>query len=248
LGRGEFCKVVGEGLFFPGFLFPVEDIIPGDSHNNTFFFRFFFLCYNLGKRSNGGNGFLRVIAGLSKGKRLKVPKGPDIRPITDTIKEALFNTIGPYLEGQTFLDLFAGSGAVGIEALSRLAEEVVFVERNPQAVTVIRENLQSCQLDSKARIIRGDVFRVVNRLAKERANFDIIYVDPPFRQVVYFEKIMSYLGVLLSPQGTCIVRSPKSLDMPGEAPGLTRARTSVYGDSVLNYYHNTVDSPAEPVN
>lgn len=182
---------------------------------------------------------MRVIAGLSKGKKLKVPKGPDIRPITDTIKEALFNTIGPYLEGQTFLDLFAGSGAVGIEALSRLAEKVVFVERNPQAVAVIRENLQSCQLDAKARIIRGDVFRVTVHLAKESPEFDIVYVDPPFRQVTYFSKIMNYLGALVSPQGMIIIRSPKSLPMPGEGAGLTRVKASVYGDSVLNYYQHT---------
>ncbi len=94
-------------------------------------------------------------------------------------------------------------------------------------------------MDSKARIIRGDVFRVVTQLAKERANFDIVYVDPPFRQVTYFSKIMSYLGALVSPQGTIIIRSPKSLPMTEEAPGLIRARTSVYGDSVLNYYHHT---------
>ncbi|MGE5543334.1 MAG: 16S rRNA (guanine(966)-N(2))-methyltransferase RsmD, partial [Bacillota bacterium] len=177
-----------------------------------------------------------MIAGLSKGRKLRVPKGPDIRPVTDTIKEALFNTIGPYLEGKTFLDLFAGSGAVGIEALSRLAEKVVFVERNPQAVTVIQENLQACRLDSKARVIKGDVFRIVNQLAKEKASFDIIYVDPPFRQVIYFSKILSYLGVLLNPQGVVIIRSPKSLDMPGEAADLTRIKVNTYGDSVLNYY------------
>jgi len=180
---------------------------------------------------------LRVIAGLSKGRKLRVPKGPDIRPITDNIKEALFNTIGPYLEEKTFLDLFAGSGAVGIEALSRMAEKVVFVESNPQAVSVIRENLQACKLDSKARVIKGDVFRVVTQLAKERDGFDIIYVDPPFRQTTYFSRIMTHMGVLLNPQGVVIIRSPKSLDMPEEAADLTRVRVNIYGDSVLNYYH-----------
>lgn len=182
---------------------------------------------------------MRVIAGLSKGRRLKVPKGPDIRPITDTIKEALFNTIGPYLEGQTFLDLFAGSGAVGIEALSRLAKRAVLVERNPQAIAVIQENLKSCQLDSRARVIRGDVFRIVAQLGREGDQFDIVYVDPPFRQVVYYSKIVGYLGVLLNQQGMTIIRSPKSLTMPDEVAGLIRVRASVYGDSVLNYYQKT---------
>ena len=140
---------------------------------------------------------MRVIAGLSKGRRLKVPKGPDIRPITDFIKGALFNTIGPYLEGQTFLDLFAGSGAVGIEALSRMAENAVFVEHNPQAIAVIHENLKSCQLEAGARVIQGDVFRIVVKLCKERSQFDIVYVDPPFRQVSYYAKIMSFLEGLL---------------------------------------------------
>jgi 16S rRNA (guanine966-N2)-methyltransferase len=195
------------------------------------------LCYNLGKRNNWRNGSLRVIAGISKGRKLKVPKRSDIRPITGNIKEALFNTIGPYLEGKTFLDLFAGSGAVGIEALSRLAEKAVFVELNPRAVTVLQENLETCQLSSKARIIRGDVFRVVNQLAREKASFDIIYVDPPFRKVAYFPKIMACLEVLLNQQGVVIIRSPKSLEMAEEVNGLTRFRMNVYGDSVLSYYH-----------
>lgn len=180
---------------------------------------------------------MRVIAGISKGRKLKVPKGPDIRPITDNIKEALFNTIGPYLEGKTFLDLFAGSGAVGIEALSRLAEKAVFVELDPQAVAVLQENLEACQLSSKARIIRGDVFRVVDRLVRDKASFDIVYVDPPFRKVTFFPKIMASVGGVLNREGIVIIRSPKSLEMPDEVTGLTRFKISVYGDSVLNYYH-----------
>ncbi len=179
---------------------------------------------------------MRVIAGISKGRKLKVPKGPDIRPITGNIKEALFNTIGPYLEGKTFLDLFAGSGAVGIEALSRLAEKAVFVELDPQAVAVLQENLEACQLSSKARIIRGDVFCVVDQLVREKASFDFVYVDPPFRKVAYFPKIMASLAALLNQEGIAIIRSPKSLEMPDEVTGLTRFKMSVYGDSVLSYY------------
>jgi len=180
---------------------------------------------------------LRVIAGISKGRKLKVPKGPDIRPITDNIKEALFNTIGPYLEGKTFLDLFAGSGAVGIEELSRLAEKAVFVEINPQAVSVLKENLETCQLSSRARVIRGDVFRVVDQLAREEASFDIVYVDPPFRRETYFPKILACLGALVNREGVVIIRSPRTLEMPEEVDGLTRFKVSVYGDSVLSYYH-----------
>ncbi|NLB18065.1 MAG: 16S rRNA (guanine(966)-N(2))-methyltransferase RsmD, partial [Syntrophomonadaceae bacterium] len=133
---------------------------------------------------------MRVIAGQCKGRKLKVPSGPDIRPITDQIKEALFNTIGPYLEGQVFLDLFAGSGAVGIEALSRMADKAVFVEYNPQAVKIIKENLASCQLGSRATVIRGDVFVIVAQLIRKQIKFDIVYIDPPFRQDSYYERIM----------------------------------------------------------
>ncbi len=185
---------------------------------------------------------MRVITGRAKGRKLKVPAGPDIRPITDQIKEALFNTIGPYLEGVTFLDLFAGSGAVGIEALSRYADEAVFVEMNPQATAIIKENLELCQLEAWGTIIRGDVFRTVSRLARAQRKFDIIYADPPFRQKEYFGRIANLLGAILADGGTAILRSPKSIVLPVEAEGLSRYRSSVYGDSVLNYYRvNTMD-------
>jgi len=179
---------------------------------------------------------LRVIAGQCKGRKLKVPVGPDIRPITDQIKEALFNTIGPYLEGQAFLDLFAGSGAVGIEALSRMAENAVFVEYNPQAVKIIKDNLDSCQLASRATVIRGDVFVVVDQFIRKQRKFDIVYIDPPFRQDSYYSKIMDSAASLLGKDGIVIIRSPKSLEMPITIGGLNRYRCKSYGDSVLNYY------------
>ena len=179
---------------------------------------------------------MRVIAGISKGRKLKVPHGPDIRPVTDTIKEAFFNSVGPYLEGKTFLDLFAGSGSMGIEALSRMAEAAVFVEKNPQAVAVIWENLRLCQLESRARVIRGDVFRVTEKMSRNGERFDLVYVDPPFRQTTFFTQILNRLANLMNPGGLAVVRSLRSLSMTAGTPELVRVRVSTYGDSALHYY------------
>lgn len=179
---------------------------------------------------------MRVIAGKAKGRRLKVPEGPDIRPITDMIKGALFNTLGQYFDGENFLDLFAGSGAVGIEALSRNAKSVVFVEASPIAVKVIRENLTASQLEEGARVILGDVFKVLPRLAADQKIFNIIYIDPPFRKTDFYEPVMELVEPLMDFKSLVIIRSPKLLEMPQQIKGLVRVRANTYGDSILNFY------------
>lgn len=179
---------------------------------------------------------MRVIAGQAKGRRLKVPQGQDIRPVTNMIKEAVFNVIGPFFDGQTFLDLFAGSGAMGIEALSRGASSSVFVEMDPRAVKIIHENLLHCQLEFRGRIIKGDVFKVLNRLLRQQEEFDFVYVDPPFRRTEYFSNIPEALGQLLTKDGLLIIRSPRNIQIPDKAEGLVRFRTNQYGESFLNYF------------
>ena len=123
---------------------------------------------------------MRVIAGSAKHLMLKTIEGLDTRPTTDRIKETLFNMIQADIPGCRFLDLFSGSGAIGIEALSRGAREAVLVESNPQAADCIRENLKKTNLSDRALLMQADVFQALGRLSGKGA-FDIIFMDPPYQ-------------------------------------------------------------------
>jgi len=122
---------------------------------------------------------MRVISGQAKGHKLRAVPGNRTRPITDRVKKALFDILGGDVLGAHFLDLFAGTGSVGIEALSRGAERAVFVERNAAAVRAIHHNLETTQLAGRARVLRADVFAFLARPPVEEVPFDLIYVAPP---------------------------------------------------------------------
>lgn len=124
---------------------------------------------------------MRVIAGSKKSLKLKTIEGLNVRPTTDRTKETLFNIIQPYLCDATFLDLFSGSGAIGIEALSRGAKEAVFVEQNKEALSCIKENLCTTKLEQQARILAFDVFYALRILEAEKQPFDLIFMDPPYQ-------------------------------------------------------------------
>ena len=126
---------------------------------------------------------MRVIAGTAKRLQLKTPEGTSTRPTTDRIKETLFNMIDPWIADSAFLDLFAGSGGIGIEALSRGAARAVFVEKNPEAVKIIRQNLNSTGLAERATVLQADVYRAID-LLNGQAPFDYIFMDPPYDRLL----------------------------------------------------------------
>lgn len=123
---------------------------------------------------------MRVISGTARGKKLKSPEGQDVRPTLDRIKEDMFNIIGPAIRGKKVLDLFAGSGALGIEALSRGAEVCYFVDRDKKSLSLTRQNLASTQLTSKARLLETDAENAIKKLSSEGLKFDYIFIDPPY--------------------------------------------------------------------
>lgn len=150
---------------------------------------------------------MRVIAGSAKRLQLKTVAGFETRPTTDRIKETLFNMIDPWIPGSRFLDLFAGSGGIGIEALSRGAEEAVFVEKNPKAAVCIKNNLTHTKLDGRGTVIASDVLSALNRLNGNKV-FDYIFMDPPYDQ--FLEKVvLEYLSnsELLSEEAVIIVEA-----------------------------------------
>ena len=181
---------------------------------------------------------MRVISGTAKGKRLKAPPGNDTRPITDMIKEALFNVLGQWIGDADFLDLFAGSGSVGIEALSRGARRVIFVDNSQAAVKTIRENLVNCGFEHQYELYRYDVIEAITRLRKRDLVFDYIYIDPPFTQEKIFLAVMKALDEnnLLQVNGTLIIRTPRKMMLPVNFQNLVSIRHNHYGDSTLNYY------------
>ncbi len=177
---------------------------------------------------------MRVIGGNARGRPLKPVPGTGTRPITDRVKTALFNILAPRIPGCRFLDLFAGTGSVGIEALSRGAAEAVFVEKASKAVRVLRQNLRLVGVEGHARVVHGDVFDFIAHAAPE---FDIIYVAPPqYRQL--WSKTLLALDArpLLTEEGIIVAQIfPKEFaDLPLKHHLLTDRRT--YGSTMLCFY------------
>ncbi len=126
---------------------------------------------------------MRVIAGTARRTQLRTPEGLDTRPTTDRTKETLFNVLSPYVADAQFLDLYSGSGAIGIEALSRGAKAAVFSEVNKNALECIKSNLKATHLEEKARVITNDAISVVRQMETEGRRFDIVFMDPPFNHL-----------------------------------------------------------------
>ncbi len=182
---------------------------------------------------------MRVITGLAKGKKIKAPPGKDTRPITDMIKGALFNVIGDRILDAQFLDLFAGSGSVGIEAISRGAKQATFVELSRTAVTIIRENLNNCKFSEKALIYETDVLKAIEILSRQNKTFDIVYIDPPFTNEAIFSLVMIKMGEadILKQNGMLIIRTKNGKELAEKFKNLIQYRYNKYGDSCLRYYH-----------
>jgi len=149
---------------------------------------------------------MRVISGSAKGRRLASVPGDSTRPITDRVKESLFNIIGPEIQNSTFLDLFAGTGGVGIEALSRGAECALFIDLNRRAIKTVQANLQLTQLADRAQVIHGNAFTILDGPAKDK--YDYIYIAPPQYKGLWLEALEVLDAHLdwLSPDGWVIVQ------------------------------------------
>lgn len=164
-----------------------------------------------------------------------------VRPTSDRVKEALFNILGDSVPDCSFLDLFAGSGNIGIEALSRGAAGVVFVEINDKVLHIIRENLRITGFDGQARVIRGEAAAVISRLGGENQEFDIIFLDPPYLKDYETETLAGIARhKLLKPGGKVVVESSKDHSLPRMVEDLEIIRQEKYGDTMLSFYQYTV--------
>jgi 16S rRNA (guanine(966)-N(2))-methyltransferase RsmD len=186
---------------------------------------------------------LRIIAGKYRGRKLKSPPSLEVRPTSDRLRETLFNVIAPRIEDVRFLDLCAGSGAVGIEALSRGAIHVTFVDQSRKMVALIKSNLELCRIDeSQGEVALSDVHDYLRRVAGKRrdsvAPWDMVFFDPPY--ATDYLPILKTLGAqassLLTEKGFLIVEHHHKNQLPEEVGNLNRTRVLKQGDSALSFY------------
>ncbi|HLT58782.1 MAG: 16S rRNA (guanine(966)-N(2))-methyltransferase RsmD [Limnochordales bacterium] len=186
---------------------------------------------------------MRVIGGRCRGMRLRSVPGMETRPTTDRVRESLFNILAPWVPGARVLDLFAGTGALGIEALSRGAREAVFVERNPRAVRVLRANLDHTGLAPQAQVRVGDAVRELARLGREGRRFDLVFLDPPYGRGLARDALLALAeAAVVAGEAWVVVEHSGREEMPERAANLAKARAVRYGDTVLTFYRPTAGS------
>jgi 16S rRNA (guanine(966)-N(2))-methyltransferase RsmD len=185
---------------------------------------------------------MRVIAGTYRSRILKSLKGLALRPTSDRLRETLFNVLAPNISGARFADLFAGTGAIGIEALSRGAAEVVFIENHAPATALIRKNLDSLGIRAGFTVLPVDALRGLEMLASKakgaESGFDFIFLDPPYAAAADYQRVLRFLGAadLLAPGGMAIAEHRRKFDLPEKAAALRRFRVLKQGDAALSFY------------
>ncbi|MCM3768564.1 16S rRNA (guanine(966)-N(2))-methyltransferase RsmD [Neobacillus niacini] len=185
---------------------------------------------------------MRVVSGVYKGKPLKAVPGTSTRPTTDKVKEAIFNMIGPYFDGGIGLDLFAGSGGLGIEALSRGLEKVVFVDRDGKAIQTIRENIGSCNLEEQSEIYRNDAERALKALVKREIRFDYIFLDPPYKKqqlINLMEKIDEHN--LANANSIVVCEHSFDVELPQAVGHFVRMKHEKYGIIAVTIYSSVIE-------
>ena len=177
---------------------------------------------------------MRVITGSARGCRLKELEGLETRPTTDRVKEGLFNIIQFDIEGRKVLDLFAGTGQLGIECLSRGAASAVFVDRRADAVKLIRENLKATSLTDRAKVVSGDSVEFLKSL---REKFDLIFLDPPYEAGLLEPAIAKF--DILSPHGIIVAEHPAGRVLPALTEPYRLHKTYRYGKIALSVYRRS---------
>jgi 16S rRNA (guanine966-N2)-methyltransferase len=182
---------------------------------------------------------MRVISGICKGRRLRAVPGQNTRPTTDKVKETLFNIIGPFFQGGEALDLYGGSGGLGIEALSRGMDRVIFVDHYGPAIETIKANLETCGLLGQAEIYRNEAARALKALIKRHQQLDLIFLDPPYMKA-QLERDLTNIsqGELLKENGMIVVEHAESVHLPNDlGQGITRFKYQTYNEqTALSFY------------
>jgi len=186
---------------------------------------------------------MRIISGRLRGRKLKGPRGRDVRPTSDRLKETLFDIIGPDISDSVVLDGFAGTGAIGLEALSRGAGEVVFIERDPEGSRLIRQNLNRCAVETGYRIIRHDIFTALRSLGREGFKSDIVFLDPPYDWKPYADLLdIIFKQALVRSGSLAVVEHYRKSALPEAGEQYRRVRVVCQGDHRLSFYRQITGS------
>jgi 16S rRNA (guanine966-N2)-methyltransferase len=181
---------------------------------------------------------MRLIAGKFRSRRLKGPGTLRLRPTSDKLRETLFNILGPAVEDSLFVDLYAGTGAIGMEAISRGAREVILIESNPKAAKLIRDNLAALEIFSEAQLIEADVLAGLSKLSGRHLMADFIFLDPPYERSEEAARALGFLDAshLIAPRGVVIVEHRRGTELPSRVGRLELARQIEQGDATISFY------------
>lgn len=179
---------------------------------------------------------MRIIAGVYKSRILKAPAGLKTRPTSDRLRETLFNVLAPRIQGARFLDLYAGTGAVGLEALSRGAAEVCFVEAAASAAKFIRANIAALGITFSLNIEITDVAAFLRKAAAAKRTFNLIFLDPPYDEMKEYESTLRALSAVMAANALVIAEHRKKDKLADEYGSLTRTRLLEQGDATLSFY------------
>jgi 16S rRNA (guanine966-N2)-methyltransferase len=184
---------------------------------------------------------MRIISGTYRGLRLRSLRGGNLRPTSDQLRETLFDVLGPSVEGAAFLDAYAGTGAVGLEALSRGARDVVFIEHHRAAALLIRQNLAALKIDSGFALITSSVLDGIDRLEKQRERFDLVFLDPPYEEIREYHHTLRQIarGSLLLPTSIVVAEHSRHVQLEENYLSLHRTRLIRHGDAQLSLYRLT---------
>lgn len=181
---------------------------------------------------------MRIIAGAYRGLGIRTLKGGKLRPTTDQLRETLFDVLGPAVEGSAFLDAYAGSGAVGLEALSRGASDVVFIEHHRPAARLIRQNLAALGVETGFDLFTCTVEKGLERLAEQGAKFDFIFLDPPYEEIREYHHVLRQLSrsSILTSGSLVIAEHSRHTALEDAYGALRRTRLLRHGDAQLAFY------------
>jgi len=180
---------------------------------------------------------MRIIAGKFRGRKLRTPAGLDIRPTGDRLKQTLFDILGPDVSGRTVIDAFAGSGAIGLEALSRGAREIIFIESGKESCRLIRRNLELCGVASGYRLLEQDVFAALRYLGREGHWAHVIFLDPPYDWEPYEDLLKTIFRFGLAREVTrVVIEHHRRAILPEEGSGYRCARRVRQSDKCLSFF------------
>ena len=180
---------------------------------------------------------MRVISGKARGLKLNTPKNDDVRPTTDRVKESLFNMINSYIMDSEILDLFAGTGSLGIECLSRGANQCIFVDNSKESINIVKSNIKKARVENESIVLNLDFKSAINSLSLKNKQFDVIFMDPPYYKNMFSDALLSVdENELLKEDGIIVVEHDTVDKFPDNMGRLYKSREKKYGNTTITFY------------